>query len=279
MGQWHDIQIYLNLDKNEKDRDPSKDLSRGCFIHLMEMRWWASLPCASLHLLSKRSGVENHWAAKNIVFLWNLGEAGCFVAVVFWELFNCLNHRKWYGHILLQTWGSLWKIQNRFTTGNHWISLLRGKPKNPQVFVRPGTPATRGVRNAGRGGFLAHLFPLPKTNSSHLSGGRNLKPETHLSIPWWKSVANLLISFQGGFTHRPTGYQSSMNIRKQDNLSTFFSDDGCSLRRVRWVFSMFGQTKMVLLAQVSMIESRKKIRNTARYLGFVGTYTALFRRV
>ena len=96
---------------------------------------------------------------------------------------------------------------------------------NPQVFVRPGTPATRGVRNAGRGGFLAHLFPLPKNEQ--------FAPETHLSIPWWKSVANLLISFQGGFTHRPTGYQSLMNIRKQDNLSTFFSDDGCSLRRVR----------------------------------------------
>lgn len=168
MGQWHDIQIYLNLDKNEKDRDPSKDLSRGCFIHLMEMRWWASLPCASLHLLSKRSGVENHWAAKNIVFLWNLGEAGCFVAVVFWELFNCLNHRKWYGHILLQTWGSLWKVQNRFTTGNHWISLLGGKPFRTPKFLSDQEHLPHVEFGTQDGGdFWRTFFHSPKTNSSH----------------------------------------------------------------------------------------------------------------
>lgn len=105
---------------------------------------------------------------KILFFLWNLGEAGCFVAVVFWELFNCLNHRKWYGHILLQTWGSLWKVQNRFTTGNHWISLLGGKPFRTPKFLSDQEHLPHVEFGTQDGGdFWRTFFHSPKTNSSH----------------------------------------------------------------------------------------------------------------
>lgn len=147
-------------------------------------------------------------------------------------------------------------LKGRTATGNS-LDLLawRKAHPNPKVgsLVQEHLPHVQFVqdRESGR-----PQTTLPKTNSSHLSGGRNPKG-THLSIPWCFSC--FCYKFQGGFTHLT------------DPKFDLFASKGS-----RECFPCLVKQRWRCWPKSAWL-SLEKIRNTARYLGYVGTYTALFR--